>query len=293
MMSTGSVTCIVPTHRRDAALARALASIVEQRHTPAVVVVVDDVASPDTRQLTREQTGHPDITYVDNSGTQRPGASSSRNAGAVLASSEYLAFLDDDDRWEAGFLEQCVARLELGDVDLVTVAGAVEIGAERTRRPWLGSRPVTARDCLAWNPGVTGSNFVIRRTAFEDIGGFDDSLPVFNDLDFFVRYLQSGRHYAVVDEELFIQTAEGDDHLSSRSARRAAGIQKYISKHSSQLNAGQLRALKREVHLAQRYVGQRQHLAAYHFVLMWVNSSPAQFLTVLRRKLAGGRKMYV
>lgn len=291
-MSTGIVTCVIPTHRRDAGLARALDSVCKQTSQPAAVVVVDDVASPQTQRLVTEHGGHPNITYVDNSGTPQPGASSSRNAGAILATSEYLAFLDDDDRWDAGFLGKCLSRLEHGDVDLVTVAGAVVIGTDRTSRPWLATRVLNARDCLAWNPGLTGSNFVVRRTAFEEVGGFDDGLPVFNDLDFLVRFLETGRPYAVVDEELFTQTADGDDHLSSRSERRAAGIQKYIAKHSVSLDAAQKRTLKREVHLAERYVGQRRHLAVYHFILMWLNSSPKQFLTVVRRKVAGDKKMY-
>lgn len=292
-MRTGTVTCVVPTHRRDVALRRALDSIADQTQRVEAIIVVDDVASQDTRALVTTHPAHSRIVYVDNSTTERPGASSSRNAGARLARSDYLAFLDDDDRWHPEFLEKCIARMEATGVCLATAWGIVEVGEEFVSRPWLAANELTAQDCLAWNPGLTGSSFVVRRSSFEAIGGFDDGLPVFNDLDFFVRFLHSGFRYGVVAEELFIQTADGDDHLSSRSARRARGIQKYMAKHSAGLTPGQTRTLNREVHLAQRYAGQRPHLSAYHFLLMWLNSNPSQFMSVVRNKLARRKRMYV
>ncbi|MCU1517300.1 MAG: hypothetical protein JWQ75_2021 [Pseudarthrobacter sp.] len=292
-MTTASVTCIVPTHNRDSVLLKALESIRSQTRQPEAVVVVDDVASASTRRLVTGFRGLPNITYLDNSGTQHRGASSSRNAGARLATTTHLAFLDDDDRWEPEFLAECLSAFDGTGAALVTAAGTVEVGDARQPRPWLAKRQLTSAQCVAWNPGITGSSFVISTSAFRDIAGFDDQLPVFNDLDFFVRFLARDHRYAVVRRPLFIQTADGAEHLSSRSERRARGIETYMAKHRNGLRWHHRRRLVREIHLARRYEGQTAALRAYHFAFMWLHSSPRQLVEVVRSKVSRHERMYV
>ena len=292
-MATKTVTCIIPTHDRDALLSRALESVRRQSLQADKVVVVDDVPSESTRSLVSGITDGPTLVYVDNSSSARRGASSSRNAGARIADSDYLAFLDDDDHWHPDFLAECVAALQSSKADLATAGGIIEIGDIRVNRPWLARRPVTAKDCLAWNPGLTGSSFVVSRSAFEATGGFDDHLPVYNDLDFFVRFLAKGHSYTVVARPLFFQSVEGDGHLSSRSPRRVRGIGAYRDKHRAELTWRHRRRLRRDIHLASRYEGQRFLRSGYHFVLMWMNSTPSQAADVVRAKISRRGRMYV
>ncbi|MHA7141947.1 glycosyltransferase family 2 protein [Arthrobacter sp. Sr33] len=289
-MSNHSVVCVVPTHNRDQSLERTLHSIAAQTCIPDRVVVVDDTASEQTRRVV--QSFGPAFEYFDASQEFVHGASTSRNAGAMASDSTYLAFIDDDDRWEPTFLEQCLDGLLNRGVDLVAAWGFLEMDGQIVGRSWAVEPGITAKDALACNPGVTGSNFVIRRAAFDELGGFDTGLPVYNDLDFFVRFLQAGHTYGVVAKPLVIQTADGAGHLSSRGASRAAGIQKYIAKHRTEATRSQLRRLRRDFHLAQRYKGQQLARSGAHFVLMWANSSPRQLVRVIREKSTRRAKIY-
>ncbi|WP_019483205.1 glycosyltransferase family 2 protein [Arthrobacter sp. TB 23] len=289
-MSESSITCVIPTHARDDLLAIALASVAVQTYPPDAVVVVDDVGSPDTDRLVRSYGER--FSYLNASGGGNPGASSSRNVGASRAASTHLAFLDDDDRWEPAFLAECLAEMERSGTSLVAAWGSREVNGKVYPKSLSVEPGVTSNQALAHNPGVTGSNFLISRSVFDELGGFDTGLPVYNDLDFFVRFLQAGHTYGVVAKPLVIQTADGAGHLSSRGASRAAGIQKYIAKHRTEATRSQLRRLRRDFHLAQRYKGQQLARSGAHFVLMWANSSPRQLVRVIREKSTRRAKIY-
>lgn len=289
-MSDFSITCVIPTHARDDLLAIALASVLAQTYLPDAVVVVDDVGSPETQRLVRSYGDR--ATYLNAAGGENAGASRSRNLGASRAASTYLAFLDDDDRWEPSFLADCLAELTRSGSSLVAAWGAREVNGHLYPNSLSVEPGVTGNQALAHNPGVTGSNFLVRRSVFEALGGFDAGLPVYNDLDFFVRFLLAGHAYGVVPKSLVIQTADGAGHLSSRGASRAAGIEKYIAKHRTQATRSQLRRLRRDFHLAQRFKGQQRTRLGIHFVLMWANSSPRQLVRVIREKSTRRAKIY-
>ena len=69
-------------------------SVWSQDRQPAEVIVVDDGSTDDTRRFLRDIGDRVKVVATD---AGSPGAA--RNAGARAASSEYLVFLDSDDRW--------------------------------------------------------------------------------------------------------------------------------------------------------------------------------------------------
>jgi glycosyltransferase involved in cell wall biosynthesis len=95
---------IVPTHKRAMLLRRALQSIkAQQSPVPFEVVVVSDVIDPATDTVCAELLGSQDMSIRRNG---RPGPSASRNLGLSLVKGRYVLFLDDDDAWHPGMLEQ-------------------------------------------------------------------------------------------------------------------------------------------------------------------------------------------
>lgn len=251
MAASSDVTVVIPTHARDALLDEAIASVAAQRLPPVGLVVCDDVGAEATRHLVERWAGEAPfpVRYLDTSGPQAGTAGASRNAGAALAVTSRIAFLDDDDVWGPDFLTETVASLEAGDVDLVvawTAADAPDFHMERMR-PGLSAADVVAR-----NPGFVGSNFVIRTTAFRSLDGFDASLPVSNDKDLLVRALLAGMRYRVVERELVTNRIHGLGQLTDKSPRRAAGIRRYMAKHDALLTARDKRYLRAQLASVER-----------------------------------------
>ncbi len=134
------------------------------------------------------------------------GPSTSRNLGGRAAAAEWLAFLDDDDRWLPGYLSAVAARTE---ADLVLV-GRWDFDGTGERRP--GKMPAATYDERAWlrrNLGGTGSSTAIRRELFLAIGGYDPKLLSGQDRDLILRAMRAGARYAAVPDRLLEHRDEG------------------------------------------------------------------------------------
>jgi glycosyltransferase involved in cell wall biosynthesis len=192
---TPRVSVIVPTRNRPQSLALALASVEAQSLRAFEVLVVDDGSGDELASWLRN--AHPEVRLIV---MERPsGAAAARNRAVALARGDLVAFLDDDDRWRPSFLETQVAQLESNPDAEISSTGHVEIdGAGHVSHPDL--RPVFAYadplvHLLAECPIHTMSVVACRRRAFERVGGFDRSLEIAHDLEWYVRAVATGgRH---------------------------------------------------------------------------------------------------
>lgn len=233
---SGGVTCIVPTHGRSRYLSEALAAVARQVLLPEQVVVVSDVPDEAAEQVCRQATSELGlrITYVSTAG-ETAGASASRNRGAAEAVSQYVAFLDDDDTWEDTYLQRAVSALESSDRDMTVTW--IQLFRQDMTTPGPAVRAgLLAKDVVAVNPGVTGSNIVMTKSAFDAIGGFDDSLMMKNDTDFFYRFLKSDFAYSVIDRRLVNQRKHSSGQLTGHSSARADHTQAYLAKHGADMS---------------------------------------------------------
>lgn len=275
-----TVACVIPTHRRPGHLRAALASVLAQDHA-VEVVVVDDADDPGTRAVV-EECGPDRVAYLVNPGA---GASSSRNLGVRETSTEVVALLDDDDEWDPRYVSTALAVMTGRRVNAVFTQIA--------RSAVLPAR-LDVRSVVAHNPGVTGSNIVIRREAFERVGGFDESLWVSNDKDFLVRFLDCELTYAVVTEPLVHYWHDASDRLTEPSPQRLRALQLYYTRYRDRMRPAQRLFVLGVVHstaarLSPRLSGRIGHRAAC--LLLFACSPRAAVTRVTSRRVrtrAGG-----
>lgn len=277
------VGVVVPTHGRPALLRRALTSVLVQRRLPLEVVVVDDIDDGATAEVVEEVQRSAVIPVRRILGPAEGGASSSRNAGAAAVRGDALAFLDDDDTWREGFLAAVIPLLDQVAVACAWIHFAPDrLGAEVTlRRLPTGLTPSQA---LGRNRGVTGSSLAVRRDAFLAVGGFDESLRVGNDHDFFGRLLDAGCSYDVVRVPLVDQRVHEGARLTTDWRRRAEGLERYLSRHDSRLSRRDRRHLRAMIadvrfHAA---TGPRERMVE---ALRWLGfATPSDLAERVRRK---------
>lgn len=268
------VTVVVPTHRRPDLLARALDTVGAQTLRPAEVLVVDDAVDPATKDVVdaAAQRWRLPLVYLPHAGGT--GASSSRNAGAAAAGGDVLAFLDDDDRWSPCYLEEAAAALHGGADSVVTWIQVFH--GDRAGEGFEIPSGLCAADVLARNPGVTGSNLLVRREVFAALGGFDERLWVSNDKDFLIRLLDAGYRYGVVRRRFVDQCLHARPRLTSGPARRARGLQRFYAKYEARLSPADRRYLRFQLQRVLRRSARRRSDRLRHTLRMLGLLGPAE-----------------
>jgi glycosyltransferase involved in cell wall biosynthesis len=281
------VSVVIPTHDRPALLAEAIRSVFRQTHPPREIIVVDDLSSTATQELVESvsREGRTPLRYLPTVASHRT-AGESRNTGARQASGTFLAFLDDDDTWRQDHLA-LLAGAMAADVSLV--ASWTRYVRDGTSTRGMRLPPGIAADTMSYthNPGFTGSNFLIRSAAFEQVGGFDPRLRVANDLDLFLRLMHQGIAYAVVREETVRQRAHDLGQLSARTMARAEGLQMFRAKYAHCMSTGDHRYIQRQYHSVMRHCAGSATQRRTHLFLQATTYSPADYVRLIGRFSSG------
>lgn len=284
--------CVIPTHARPRRVIEAIKSVLLQSVAPGMILVVDDVGDAETAhkvdQISKSSEDICQINYVTSvpGAQERGSAGRSRNIGAARSSSAFIAFLDDDDRWQPGFLESCLSQIQDSKTDLAVTWTAQFAGSTPSGRGLRIDDGLSPSEILAKNPGLTGSNFVVRKTAFDTVGGFDANLPVANDLDFLVRFLDQGFTYRAIEQELVSQIAHGDEQLTAPSMARALGWARYCEKYRVRMTRAQRKAATRTAHSIRRFAAPTRRQRLWHRFGQ-IASSDRHDLVVVAGKLFG------
>ena len=139
------VSVVIATYNRAQHLRGAINSVLQQTYTDYEILVVDDGSVDETADVVREYSREP-LRYVYQ---PNGGSASARNRGLRMSSGDYIAFIDDDDRWLPEKLELQVDKLGRDEgVELrlpaplrAGVAGHVRPLNRRSARPRRGNRP--------------------------------------------------------------------------------------------------------------------------------------------------------
>jgi glycosyltransferase involved in cell wall biosynthesis len=201
------ISAILPVFNGRRFLRDAVLSVLAQSLLPCELIVVDDGS---TDGSLAELEGLPPAPFPIRVLRQaNAGQSAARNLAARQAEGEYLAFLDQDDQWHPQHLELLVAPFDddpgvgwtYSDFDEMDFDGHI------VTRAFLHAQGVknpkrTIFECVAADLMVLPSASLVRRTAFEQAGGFDEVLSGYEDDDLFVRFFRLGWEHVFVDRAL-------------------------------------------------------------------------------------------
>jgi O-antigen biosynthesis protein len=183
------VSVIVCTHNGQATLAECLARLTTLKYPDFEVIAVDDGSSDASAEIAKAygarlvETGHRGLSHA-------------RNVGIAHASGEIVAFLDDDAYPDQDWLYYIAASLRAN--------GHAGVGGPNIAPDDDG----LVAECVAAAPGgpihvlisdreaehVPGCNMAFRKSALEEVGGFDERFRVAgDDVDVCWRLQESGR----------------------------------------------------------------------------------------------------
>ena len=158
-------------------------------------------------------------------------------------------FLDDDDEWAPSYVGEVMHCWNAARADVVCTDFVLRFD-DGTERPGNGAPTELAASLfLTRNPGLIGSNLVIRRALYLALGGFDESLPAAEDMDFGLRLsLHGGVRYAPLHRPLVIHHQHHEARLCTpRGAAMRAGITRFYELHGQRMTGAQQEDFRRRV----------------------------------------------
>jgi glycosyltransferase involved in cell wall biosynthesis len=213
-MSKNLISVIVPAFQREAHLDATLRSIIAQSYSPLEIIVVDDGSTDRTAAVAQS---HPQVCYVFQNNQGPPAA---RNTGLANSNGELIAFLDADDLWPSDKLEKQFDFLTRNPTIACVLGRMKNFLDDGIDLPnWVPSSAMSDdSDALSLGAGL------IRREAFDRIGGFDSNCWYGDDLDWFIRLREAGLPMATMKEVFLLRRI----HSSNISSNQQALAQQYL-----------------------------------------------------------------
>jgi glycosyltransferase involved in cell wall biosynthesis len=212
------VSVILPTYNRGWILTEAIDSVLAQDYKGYELIVVDDGSTDNTREILD--------TYGQNIIVLRQtnkGVSAARNRGIAEAGGQLIAFLDSDDLWLPRKLSRQVDFFNLNPAAVINqteeiwIRNGVRVNPkDRHRKP---SGMIFERSlglCL-----VSPSAVMIKKTLFDAVGVFDESLPACEDYDLWLR-ISCRYPVHLIETPQIIKRGGHGDQLS-----KAAGLDRF------------------------------------------------------------------
>lgn len=241
-MSRVTVDIVVPTNRVSRFLPAALASVCDQLYNDWRVLIVDD-GSDAGDELDRLAAELPNVTVIHQ---EHAGVSAARNVAIRTGTGEFVAFLDDDDIWPPERLGELVAALAARP----GAAGAFGSGRYidgdgHVFGEWT-TKPASQADFLSRaTPIPRLAALLVRRSALECVGLFDERLAYSEDDELILRLL---RHAPLVSSGTVVVDYRRHDHnvtLADWRIRYRSGRAAVVA------NLDAARRLGEEEHVAQ------------------------------------------
>ena len=207
-----AVSVIIPTYNRAVLVQQAVESVLKQTFRDYELIVVDDGSTDGTDRALERFGGRLRYVYQTNRGP-----SAARNRGVHEAQGAFIAFLDSDDLWVPQKLaRQLTALRDRADrlvcyTDEIWIRRGVRVNPRKKHHKhsgWIFAHSL--RLCL-----VSPSSVLMRREFFDEVGFFDESLPVCEDYDLWLR-ASSRMPFLFVREPLIIKRGGHPDQLSRR-----------------------------------------------------------------------------
>ena len=190
------ISVVIPTLNRINTLQRALDSVINQTYKPAEIIVVDNGSSDGTLKFLREQ--YPKITILTEN---KIGVSSARNKGIEKSINQWIALLDSDDEWhprkleiQTSMLDSALKEYNLIHTDEVWFRNNKHINQMKKHKKQGG---YIFERCLSLCC-ISPSSVLFKKNILDKVGLFDESLPVCEDYDMWLKICSS-------EEVLFAQ----------------------------------------------------------------------------------------
>lgn len=258
-----STALLVPCHNAAAFLPRLFATVAAQTRPFDEIICYDDASTDDTAAVAAR------LGARVVRGEQNRGPAHARNNLWRASTADWVHFHDADDFLDPAYHGR-VSALADDTIDVVICSARwIRESDGSTEMEWLYSDTelrAAPLDYLLSHP-VGGINGYYRRSVLERIGGYDESLRIWEDADLHVRLAAAGARFAVA-EEILVTAVRRPGSISTPVAENWRCRLRALERYAGMLPAGSRPALLAEIDGTARAllragdVGSAQHAVA-------------------------------
>ncbi len=179
------ISVIIPAFNAEKYIAQAIASVENQTLSVHEIICVDDASTDSTAKIVTNSFPHVKMITI----TENSGPSKARNIGIKEAKGDIIAFLDSDDLWPRDKIEYLVGKLQ--DQQHINIVGGTVL-------KFSGDGKSDEEQTPYFNFYM--SSFLIKKSVFQRIGYFDESMRLSEDQDWFFKVRESGMDIMVYNK---------------------------------------------------------------------------------------------
>lgn len=196
------ISIIIPAYNAERYIAKALESCLSQTYAPHEIIVIDDASADGTVAIAESFPSPVRVIRL----AENMGVSVARNRGIQASTGDWIAFLDADD-WFLPEKLECQRYCILENPRAVLIyTGYCMIGIDgaETNGQFFCPRELWPR--FRYRNGILLSSILLRRDAFDAVGGFNPAFRTAQDWDFLLRIVArySVESFAAVPKPLLV-----------------------------------------------------------------------------------------
>lgn len=224
------ISIVIPVHNKEAYIEKTLQHILNQSYKNFELILVNDGSQDASGYICdRYASQDPRIQVIHQ---KNGGVSNARNTGIKAAKNELIAFIDADDYWSENYLRRMNGLInKFPDVDIYSSKYArIRKGKIMNEEYFPGEQKYVLFDLIercadkARFP-INSSSVVIRKSAIEKVGYFDERITCFEDFDLLVRLALNSKVAYLNQEPLSFY------NLDVPAESKARGVVPDLKKH--------------------------------------------------------------
>lgn len=210
-----SVLVVMPTYNGEDFIKEAIDSVINQSYKNIDLLVVDDGSTDKTIDIVQSYINKnlARIKLIQKCDGIK-GAPSSRNLGILNSTNKFVAFIDQDDKWNSQKIEKQIIELKrtntvlnYTDIEIIDVNSIVKKEAatkenlNRLKNIQNMSRRKKIEYVVRKCPIRIGT-VLMRTSVYKKLSGFNAQLFGGEDWDFWVRFVIEGNNFSYLNESL-------------------------------------------------------------------------------------------
>lgn len=224
------ITVYLPTYNRHELVRRAILSVVAQTLTDFELIVVDDSEDFNSENVLRDLCDNDSrIKLIRNARVK--GACGARNTAIALAQGKYITGLDDDDLLSKDHLQRLYRAWTRKPSNVIAIAPKQRSIKGSSGINFRILKYINYRHLLVGN--FVGNQIFTETAILKRAGGFDESMPAWQDLECWMRLLKLGSCMKLKEATYLYDVEHGQERISDAFEERVIRAKELlVEKHN-------------------------------------------------------------